>query len=245
MIRSTRREEAYHAVDTERDYQDRLPISRTDGDYKTVGDYVTMLGHYHTKMVAAWTECPGNDAALEVMRKCAGIAVHCMEDHGAPVRKIPVHKPQDPVHFRPSGTWWHTDETWSDEYGPFDTEDEARMALDAYALGLERGEDVAALYASEVSKETDGGADKAGFKDGAKLEWLDVSDEVWRQYVYPNGDRFLVEGPLELNVKKKPDGDSHRIKCEAPDGYKTSVYVASGWIAIEWKVKEGAEPFKF
>jgi hypothetical protein len=80
------RQEVYHAIDTERDYQDTLPPNRTDGEPRTVGDYITMLQYYQAQLVAGWTMSTGNDVALQIMRKIAGIAVHCMEDHGAPER---------------------------------------------------------------------------------------------------------------------------------------------------------------
>lgn len=92
-LKQLTRQQVYSLVDGERRYQDRLPSSRTDGSQHTVGDYVTMLQHYQTKLVAAWTENAGTDAALDVMRKIAGIAVHCMEDHGAPPRNELVRKP--------------------------------------------------------------------------------------------------------------------------------------------------------
>ena len=81
------RDEVYDAVNSERDYQDRLGSDRTDGRNRTVGDYITMLQHYQGALVDAWTLNPGDEQALEVMRKIAGIAVHCMEDHGAPHRR--------------------------------------------------------------------------------------------------------------------------------------------------------------
>lgn len=80
------RQEVYAAIDSERDYQDSLPPTRTEGHNHSVGAYITMLRHYVTKMDEAWTMNPGDDQALDVMRKVAGIAVHCMEDHGAPHR---------------------------------------------------------------------------------------------------------------------------------------------------------------
>jgi len=86
-----KRNDVYKLIDGERDYQDELPASRTlkydNGSCHTVGDYVTMLSHYTNKAVEEWTLNPGDDAALNIMRKIAGIAVHCMEDHGAPERK--------------------------------------------------------------------------------------------------------------------------------------------------------------
>jgi hypothetical protein len=81
------REQVYQLIDGERDYQDGLPSNRTDGSNKSVGDYITMLQYYQAKLVEAWTTNAGNDVALDIMRKIAGIAVHCMEDHGAPARK--------------------------------------------------------------------------------------------------------------------------------------------------------------
>lgn len=81
------RKDVYKLVDGERAYQDKLPAIRTDGKKRSVGDYVTMLQHYQNKMVEAWTLNAGDEQALDVMRKIAGIAVHAMEDHGAPPRK--------------------------------------------------------------------------------------------------------------------------------------------------------------
>lgn len=43
----------------------------------------------------------------------------------------------DPVHFnREDNRWYFWDETWSFAIGPYDTEDEARLALDKYAENL-------------------------------------------------------------------------------------------------------------
>jgi hypothetical protein len=80
------REEVYTLIDGERDYQDRLPPSRTDGSAKSVGDYLTMLRYYLTQAEAKWTSSSGNLGALDNIRKIAGITVKCMEDHGAPER---------------------------------------------------------------------------------------------------------------------------------------------------------------
>lgn len=87
MARKATRQEVYEAIDTERDYQDRLGANRTDGRQQTVGEYLTMMRHYMNKADEAWTNNPGDAAALEVIRKIGGIAVRCMEDWGAPKRK--------------------------------------------------------------------------------------------------------------------------------------------------------------
>jgi len=81
------RQEVYAALDTERLYQDQLPATRSDGAPRTVADYITMLSHYQAEAIRAWTTNPGDAEALEVIRKIGGIAVHCMEDHGAPPRR--------------------------------------------------------------------------------------------------------------------------------------------------------------
>ena len=81
-----KRDEVFEVINGERDYQDSLTSSRTDGTPKSVGEYITMMSHYVTKMQEAWTVNPGNTPSLDIMRKCAAIAVHCMEDHGAPTR---------------------------------------------------------------------------------------------------------------------------------------------------------------
>ncbi len=80
------RQEVYAAIDGERDYQNFLSELRTDGRDKSVGEYITMMQYYQAQLVAAWTENPGDETALKVMRKMAGIAVRCMEEHGAPPR---------------------------------------------------------------------------------------------------------------------------------------------------------------
>lgn len=86
------REEVYKLIDGERGYQDSLGKDRKSGTKHTPGDYATMLARYLIHLQIAWTDNSGatqegKDAYLSVVRKIAAIAVHCMEDHGAPPRK--------------------------------------------------------------------------------------------------------------------------------------------------------------
>lgn len=81
-----KRQDVYKLIDGERDYQDHLPSQRTDHRQHTVGEYLVMLHYYLEEADAAWTMNAGDSEALDVIRKIAGIAVHCMEDHGAPPR---------------------------------------------------------------------------------------------------------------------------------------------------------------
>lgn len=75
--------QVFDALSTERRYQDLLPKTRTDGEPRTVGDYLLMLEEYVHRARVAWVDHPGDVEALDVVRKVGGIAVHCMEDHGA------------------------------------------------------------------------------------------------------------------------------------------------------------------
>ena len=86
----TTRAEVYAAIDSERDYQDNLgndrasnPTYGTGSIDHTVGDFVTMMQYYQNQLTEAWTANPGDQAALDVVRKIGGIAVNCMEQHGA------------------------------------------------------------------------------------------------------------------------------------------------------------------
>lgn len=72
---SSKRAAIYNAIDSERDYQDALGSDRTDGFPRSVGDYVTMLQYYQNQLVEEWTMNPGNEQALHVMRKIAGIVL--------------------------------------------------------------------------------------------------------------------------------------------------------------------------
>ncbi len=103
------RKDVYYLIDGERHYQDKLGPDRMEGKelHHSVGDYTTMMAHYQAELIRTWTLNLGTSPrssdiqALDVMRKMAGIAVHCMEDHGAPARstegvtvKIPEARPK-------------------------------------------------------------------------------------------------------------------------------------------------------
>lgn len=83
------RDDVYRLIDGERDYQDSLGPDRREPSElpHSVGDYLVMLDTYLRKAKDGWTNNPGVTPALEQIRKVAAIAVHCMEDHGAPPRK--------------------------------------------------------------------------------------------------------------------------------------------------------------
>jgi hypothetical protein len=85
------REQVFDAISSEREYQAQViaPDANICGTIpKSVGDYLTMLSSYMNKTLDVWTNTPGNVASLHMVRKIAGIAVKCMEQHGAPFRKL-------------------------------------------------------------------------------------------------------------------------------------------------------------
>lgn len=88
------RNEVYKLIDGERDYQKNLTAVRkwTEEERnpaQSVGDFITLLDVYVHRAQVAYADEPGNTAALNVVRKIAGIAVMCMEEHGAPERIMP------------------------------------------------------------------------------------------------------------------------------------------------------------
>lgn len=80
----TTREEIYKIIDSERDYQN----FQWSGHYHEVGAYLTMIRYYLSDAEKAWTKNNGDEPALDVIRKIAGIAVACMEEHGSKPRLI-------------------------------------------------------------------------------------------------------------------------------------------------------------
>ncbi len=85
----TTREEVYKAIDGERDYQDSL--WSTDEGFANplvIGEFLILLDVYLRKAQEEWTVEPKPEVnSINTVRKIAGIAVHCMEQHGAPPRE--------------------------------------------------------------------------------------------------------------------------------------------------------------
>lgn len=78
------RMEVYDIIDSERNYQD----SKWAGHKHEVGTYLTMIRTYLHEAEENWTRNSGDKLALESIRKIAGIAVSCMEEHGATYREL-------------------------------------------------------------------------------------------------------------------------------------------------------------
>jgi len=88
----TSRQEVYAAIDSEREYQDRIWRLQEDPSFAnelTIGEFVLLVQAYVDKARITWVDEPKPETeTLHIMRKIAGIAVNCMEQHGAPHREI-------------------------------------------------------------------------------------------------------------------------------------------------------------
>ena len=91
MGQKATRAEVYAALDSEREYQDQIWPERDIPDQPnnlTIGEFLVLIGVYLRKAEEEWAVEPKPELnTLEVVRKIGGIAVNCMEQHGAPHRK--------------------------------------------------------------------------------------------------------------------------------------------------------------
>jgi hypothetical protein len=66
-------------IDTERQYQTEMWPSATP---TSVSGQILLIRRYMDKVVEAWADNPGNEYALDMLRKVVGLTVCCLEDHG-------------------------------------------------------------------------------------------------------------------------------------------------------------------
>ncbi len=86
------RQEAYAAIDSERDYQDRrwnANTTTTAGKHSATEFLVFMRDYVEEALhtVSREGEPAASEKALEIVRKVTALGVSCMEQHGAPHRK--------------------------------------------------------------------------------------------------------------------------------------------------------------
>lgn len=75
----TVRNKVYTAIDGERAYQNML-----NGRTLEIGEEILLLEEYVTRARVQWTgNFASEESILHMIRKVAGIAVRCMEHHGA------------------------------------------------------------------------------------------------------------------------------------------------------------------
>lgn len=87
------RNEVYAVIDGERAYQDAgmgNAQRHPDGDKAmTPGEFILCMERCLADARDVWYTPQGGQKSLEYVRKVAALGVHCMELHGAPVRKMP------------------------------------------------------------------------------------------------------------------------------------------------------------
>lgn len=89
----TPRDVVYDALNSERDYQDKVWAENAGkiagAHVRTVAEEGYMLEAYAQKARDAWLVAPRNTevaVTTDILRKCGGIVVRAMENHGAPKR---------------------------------------------------------------------------------------------------------------------------------------------------------------
>ena len=69
--------EVFDLINGERAYQEAQENAKGWQKKKTVGEWIVLMNYYTAKLNEAWCVSTGDQSALAVMRKLAGIAVHC------------------------------------------------------------------------------------------------------------------------------------------------------------------------
>jgi hypothetical protein len=89
---SETRAEVYRAIDSERNYHDSVVKNKygNDAEGHPVAAEILMIEEYAARARKEWTDQKGDEAALNMIRKVAGLCVRCMEHHGAPHRSFSV-----------------------------------------------------------------------------------------------------------------------------------------------------------
>lgn len=83
---STERAAAFTAINSERDYQDAERGNAAGGNMASLGEHLLVIEKLLADAKQAWYKPGGVPDALDHVRKIAGVAVRCMEKHGAPKR---------------------------------------------------------------------------------------------------------------------------------------------------------------
>ena len=65
------------------------------------------------------------------------------------------------------------------------------------------------------------------------MSFSSLESEEQRTYIFPKGDKILIEEPVALNVSRS---GGHRIITASGKVH----YIPTGWIDLVWEVKENA-----
>jgi hypothetical protein len=75
----------------------------------------------------------------------------------------------------------------------------------------------------------------ADLRNVTNLDFVDISSEIFRTYVFPGDNKITILDPLALNVSK----NGHRVW----DSRGFSHYIPQGWIHLYWQVHEDEPHF--
>jgi hypothetical protein len=81
-----KRSEVYAAIDSERDYQDKV-WQKPDHNHSAT-EYLVYINYYVQKGFVVVSTENGEQGALPILRKIAALSVAAMEEHGAELRKL-------------------------------------------------------------------------------------------------------------------------------------------------------------
>lgn len=70
-----------------------------------------------------------------------------------------------------------------------------------------------------------------------KGEWVDISSESARTYIYPGDVRITIREPQRLFVSEIHE--AHKIATKTGEGY----YLQPGWLVIMWNVPTYMDAF--
>jgi len=74
------------------------------------------------------------------------------------------------------------------------------------------------------------------FKNFSRFRFIDISSELFREYIYANGAKLRIDNPLRLSVAPN---NAHRVF----DATGLSYYIPPNWLSIVWKARPGAPNF--
>lgn len=73
----------------------------------------------------------------------------------------------------------------------------------------------------------------------APENWIDISKEKQRTYIFANQEQIVINRPLKLHITRRDSGDSHRII----DAQGQAWYIRAGWFAIMFETENGKVQF--
>jgi hypothetical protein len=73
------------------------------------------------------------------------------------------------------------------------------------------------------------------FRNETEFQFVDISSEGWREYIFSDGASVRIDEPLKLHV-----GDTgHRVF----DKSGVSHYIPESWVHLRWRAKDGEPNF--